>query len=90
MIFWKSKLIAALKEEIDFLRKQNSDLLERVQSFSGDAYKAYLARDVSKNPVPMPSFLNPLGFIQNMDAKTDEEKKQKKEAIGQVLEIIGH
>jgi hypothetical protein len=83
-------LIEAYREEIQFLRCQNKELVERVASFSGQAYQAYLTRDLAKFEAPVPSYIDDItGQIVKMDASTKEEEEEKKAALDQVGQLLG-
>jgi hypothetical protein len=79
-------LIETLREDIKFLREQNKELTERVMSFSGQAHQAYITRDIGGMAVPAPKYLDEItGKIESMSSETEEEKKDKEQA----LEMIG-
>jgi hypothetical protein len=87
---FECKVCKAKDKEIEFLRKQVNDLQDRLMALVGDALYKFNARDLAKQQVPPPVYVDILGQIQSMAAETEEEKKQKQQAIDEINEILGH
>lgn len=83
------KLISKLESEITYLRKLVDDLHDRLMAFNESAFYKYQTKDLLKKTIPQPRSMNFMGEIESMEAKTDEEKVQKAEAIKEIREILG-
>lgn len=86
---WNRKLIKHLEDEILFLRSQLKETQDRFMAFNEGAFYKFQARDQMKAPVPPPSSMNLSGEIESMEAKTDEEKEQKKAALEEIRQLLG-
>ena len=75
--------------EVEFLRMQNKDLHNRLMSYASQAFQNYNSIKNSETPAHHPTFVNPLGQIESMEAVTEQDKKDKADALNQVRNIIG-
>ncbi len=82
-------MIEKQQEEILFLRGMVKELQDRLMAFNERAFNVFKQGDLMKAEVPAPTYVDPLGMVQSMAANTEEEKKQKQEAMEQVTQILG-
>ncbi len=84
------EFIKHLKGEIEFLRVQNKELMDRVMAFSGQAHQNFLSRDLVASKVPAPTYLDEItGQIVSMEAETEEEKKEQAQALEMLSKVAG-
>lgn len=84
----RCKSCESKESEITFLRELVKDLQDRVMSFSTTATSNLDA--MKNNKVEDPTYIHPiLGTMEKMTAVTEDEKKEKEAAIGEVMQILG-
>lgn len=84
--------INILKGENDKLKEDNGRLLDRLMSsYTPDALHTYKQVQAYDKEVVQPEENpSPFSILDGMEATTEEEKKQKKEAASQISKIMGH
>lgn len=86
-----------LQSEVEFLRARIKDLelqlkdaQDRVMSFCEQQFAHYMTKKQVAGEIQEPTFIDPLGQIQNMEAKTPDEEKEKAQAESQMMAILNH
>lgn len=78
-MFFRGRLIKRYEAEIEFLHEQNKELLNRIMALTNrDAFWDFKQ---SEEKIEAPKFIDPMGIMRNMEAKTEEEQKEKKESL---------
>lgn len=85
MIFNKD-YIRHLQGEIEHLRNQNAELLDRLMAMSND--QALQSFKLMENPQMQAEYVDPHGRLASMEALTEEEQEQKKLAETQIKQMF--
>ena len=83
------RLDEARVSEIEYLRGRVKELEEKLLMYSDQAFQNHLATQSLNREMPPTQFVDPIGQIQNMTAETEEEKRQRAEAVEQARSILG-
>ena len=86
-MFGRKKLIENYEREIKRLTEQNQKLIDRLLAMTNR--DAYWDIKSIEEPVEAPKFVDPLGKIESMEAKTPEEIKEKEESLKYFTKVWG-
>lgn len=77
--------------EVVYLRSLVADLLNRLLEFKAQGQGVgFTPIEAGATPPPYPQGVDmALGKVLSMEAKTEEEKKQKEEAVSQIKTLMG-
>lgn len=79
--------ILHLKNEIEHLRKQNAELLDRFMVMANEQSLQSLKLLETPN-VPQPEYIDPQGRLSSMEAVTEKEIEEKKLAEIQIKQMF--
>jgi hypothetical protein len=79
------KLTDRQEKRIQQLEAREKEIQDRFFAFCEESYRLQHVP-----PAPSPTFIDPLGQLQSMEAVTEDEKKQKKQAIDEMMSIMGN
>ena len=83
--------MASLNERVKQLEAREKDLMDRYMAFCRDAYDRYAQANATQEPPKAPSYSDPIfGLIESIEAKDEAEEKEKKQALEQVQQMVGH
>ena len=75
------------EDEIKFLRKQVSELQTKLLDLATGNYIPDASPETKKE-MNVPAYVDALGQVRSMNAFTDEEKEQKKQAEKQLTDMM--
>ena len=81
------KLIESLEDQIVYLRKENERLVDLMECILSNKPLEQVKVEKDKTPL-YPVAVNPMGILQSLEAKTDEEKAEKKLAERQLQDLM--
>lgn len=77
------------QSEVEYLRGLVKELHEKLMAYADRSFQQHMMQKELMGKVNVPTFVDPLGQIQNMEVTSKEEAKARNDALDQARQILG-